>query len=84
MTSSRKICLKDRQKKRRALIARDGDQCCYCAQQFSAQLPPTFEHTIPLSEGGTWRTKNLRLACEPCNNGRGTGTAPALAEHLAR
>ena len=74
-----KLCKKDRDKKRRALLARDGDRCCYCSEQFGPDLPPTLEHVIPRSQGGTWATKNLRLACGPCNNTRGDGPCPPLA-----
>ena len=38
-------------------------------------VPLQIEHTLPKSRGGTNRTSNLALACEPCNIAKETKTA---------
>ena len=46
--------------------------CVYCgAKDVSLQV----EHIIPRARGGTDRVSNLTLACEPCNQRKGTLTA---------
>lgn len=60
-----------RQNKRDRLIERDGLLCHWCREPFSFQHPMTFEHLIPLANGGTNDDDNLVLACAPCNHARG-------------
>jgi 5-methylcytosine-specific restriction endonuclease McrA len=54
---------RDRRRRRRALVLRDGDKCFRCG----SDGPLTIEHVIPLGRGGTNDLGNLRLFCEPCN-----------------
>lgn len=49
------------------LLARDGHTCFYCQADFSAETPPTLEHILSITHGGTNNLANLCLACEPCN-----------------
>jgi 5-methylcytosine-specific restriction endonuclease McrA len=37
---------------------------------------PTFEHIVPLSDGGEDAPTNLAIACFSCNNRRGNGDLP--------
>jgi len=62
--------IKDTARRRRALLRRDGDRCCYCKSQFSDTNPPTIEHVIPRANGGENALTNLRLACGECNHAR--------------
>lgn len=58
----------ERRKLVRKLARRDGGmQCFYCVVPLELG-DETLDHFIPLAAGGTWDTKNLRLACQPCNN----------------
>jgi 5-methylcytosine-specific restriction endonuclease McrA len=43
--------------------------CAYCERQ---NLPLQVEHIIPRAKGGTDRVSNLTLACERCNQAKGT------------
>ncbi len=61
---------KNKRSKRRSLLARDGNQCHWCKQEFSEELPPTFDHLLALKDGGYDTADNMVLACFPCNNGR--------------
>lgn len=50
----------------RALFARDGYLCLYCAKSFSSsQL--TRDHIVPISRGGADRWENVVSACRRCN-----------------
>ena len=47
-------------------------RCAYCgAEATSLQV----EHIVPRARGGSDRVANLALACEPCNQQKGTQTA---------
>lgn len=58
------------------LLARDGDECCYCAVTMTFDLMlahsydparATLEHVIPMSRGGSHTWGNTALACWRCN-----------------
>ncbi len=44
--------------------------CCFCRKSLT-MATATLEHVLPISLGGTWAIKNLRLSCEDCNHERG-------------
>jgi 5-methylcytosine-specific restriction endonuclease McrA len=46
--------------------------CAYCGKQ---DVPFQIEHLTPRARGGSNRVSNLTLACEPCNQRKGTQTA---------
>ncbi len=46
--------------------------CAYCGAQ---GVPLEVEHIVPKARGGSNRVSNLTLACEPCNQAKGTQTA---------
>jgi hypothetical protein len=48
---------------------RNGNQCCYCRESFSNRNPPTADHVVPVSVGGS-KGKTV-LACQLCNQARG-------------
>lgn len=48
---------------RRALLARDGHRCAYCAGKAD-----TIDHVIPRARGGANVWENVVAACKPCNN----------------
>lgn len=43
------------------------NHCAYCKRKFTAKLPATIDHVVPLSKGGLHTISNLVLACKPCN-----------------
>jgi 5-methylcytosine-specific restriction endonuclease McrA len=47
-------------------------RCAYCGK---ANIPLQVEHIIPRSRGGSDRVDNLTLACESCNQRKGSQTA---------
>jgi 5-methylcytosine-specific restriction endonuclease McrA len=59
-----------RREHRKALIRRDGNCCQECGRPFTDDLPPTFEHRTPVSQGGTSALANLELICDPCREAR--------------
>ncbi|MET8862275.1 HNH endonuclease [Nonomuraea sp. NPDC004580] len=61
-------------KVRRKLAKRDGgSRCFYCAKPFAdLHLDATFDHFIPYRVWRTWRQENLVLACDPCNQAKGS------------
>jgi hypothetical protein len=46
--------------------------CAYCGV---TDVPLQIEHIVPCSRGGSDRVSNLTLACEPCNQRKGSQTA---------
>ena len=55
-------------------------RCAYCGK---ANIPLQVEHIIPRSRGGSDRVSNLTLACESCNQRKGSQTAEEFGfEHL--
>jgi 5-methylcytosine-specific restriction endonuclease McrA len=57
---------------REYLLEKWGRACAYCGAQ---NVPLQIEHIIPRGRGGSDRVSNLTLACEPCNQAKGTHTA---------
>jgi 5-methylcytosine-specific restriction endonuclease McrA len=57
---------------REYLIEKWGRQCVYCHK---TNLALQLEHIIPTSRGGTNRITNLTLACERCNQEKGSQTS---------
>ncbi|MCL4507837.1 MAG: HNH endonuclease [Chloroflexi bacterium] len=49
-----------------------GDRCGYChtSSRVTGQ-PLTFEHIIPISQGGASEEANLWLSCRRCNEFKG-------------
>lgn len=52
---------------RKEIRKRDGCNCFYCNYPFSDEFPPTIEHLLPASAGGSDHVSNLVLACDTCN-----------------
>jgi 5-methylcytosine-specific restriction endonuclease McrA len=51
---------------RKNILVRDGHQCQYCGEMFSAMVL-TLDHVIPRSKGGLSEWSNLVAACSDCN-----------------
>ena len=59
------------------IYARDGHRCQYCGHELPvADL--TFDHVVPVSQGGRKDWENIVTACIPCNRRKG-GRTPAQA-----
>ncbi|MFF9287539.1 HNH endonuclease [Streptomyces griseosporeus] len=54
------------------LAQRLGPNCAYCGHKFSDLTQATIDHVIPHRLVGHWQSWNLVLACEPCNEAKGT------------
>ena len=54
---------------REYLLSKWGRKCTYCAQQ---NIPLQIEHIVPKVKGGSDRVSNLCLACEKCNQKKGS------------
>ena len=52
---------------RKNILVRDGHQCQYCGEMFSAMVL-TLDHVIPRSKGGLSTWDNLVACCGPCKN----------------
>lgn len=59
-------------KRRLAIYLRDGLACCYCRRSITEEIKLTLDHFIPVSRGGSNRTKNLITSCKFCNDSRGS------------
>jgi 5-methylcytosine-specific restriction endonuclease McrA len=59
------------------IYERDGNTCQYCADTFStAEL--TFDHVVPVTQGGRKDWENIVTCCVTCNRKKG-GRTPAEA-----
>ena len=54
---------------REYLLEKWGRACAYCGK---TEIPLQIEHITPKSRGGTNRASNLALACQPCNQKKGS------------
>ena len=59
------------------IYARDGYSCQYCAKAFPTQ-ELTFDHVVPVSQGGRKDWENIVTCCVSCNRRKG-GRTPAEA-----
>lgn len=48
--------------------------CAYCLVEFSDENPPTQDHMLPLTRGGTHTNENIVPACRGCNSQKRTRT----------
>lgn len=59
------------------IYVRDDYTCQYCARQFAPE-DLTFDHVIPVAQGGRRSWENIVTACQPCNRRKDART-PAQA-----
>jgi len=65
------------------IYARDGHQCQYCGDDFPTN-ELTFDHVVPVAQGGRKDWENIVTCCVTCNRRKG-GRTPAEANmHLLR
>ncbi|MFN6472578.1 MAG: HNH endonuclease [Nostoc sp. SerVER01] len=64
------------------LIEKYGMKCYWCGCQLTPESL-TIDHYIPLSKGGSNKIKNLRLACNGCNNKRGNAMPKETPQTIA-
>ncbi|MDZ8138226.1 MAG: HNH endonuclease [Nostoc sp. DedQUE04] len=78
-------CLGHHQKdrKRPHLIAKYKMKCFRCGHTLTPETL-TIDHYIPLSLGGSNKIKNLRLACNGCNQKRGNAMPEDTPEIIAQ
>lgn len=70
--------VKDRKRRRRAVIARDGERCRFCGTGPAVGVVLTLDHIIPISKGGTHRIENRQLLCAPCNHAKADKVTPMM------
>lgn len=57
---------------REYLLEKFGRRCAYCGAE---NVPLQVEHIVPKSRGGSNRISNLTIACQACNQAKGSLTA---------
>jgi 5-methylcytosine-specific restriction endonuclease McrA len=77
-----KIGSKEKRRRYRSLLDRDGDNCFWCFERFSDENPYTLEHMTPIVRGGSNSLENLVLACFWCNGKRSDMPAIEFREWL--
>ena len=65
------------------IYARDRCTCQYCGVRFSA-ADLTFDHVIPVAQGGRKTWENIVAACSPCNLRKGSRTLKQSGLYLNR
>jgi 5-methylcytosine-specific restriction endonuclease McrA len=56
-----------RQEWRKYLVKRQKNKCNICGVKFTWKNPPTFDHIVPLCEGGKDHLENGQALCEKCH-----------------
>ena len=65
------------------IYARDDHSCQYCGQVFpTADL--TFDHVVPVAQGGRKDWENIVTCCISCNRRKGGRTPAEAGMHLKR
>jgi len=67
---------------REAALHKQGGRCAYCRQPLS-KAEITADHADPLSRGGRTKPSNIRAACDPCNQVKGSLTEYEFLRYLA-
>ena len=65
------------------IYARDGHQCQYCGDDFSTN-ELTFDHVVPVAQGGRKDWENIVTCCVSCNRRKGGRTPHEARMHLVR
>jgi 5-methylcytosine-specific restriction endonuclease McrA len=65
------------------IYARDGYTCQYCAHSFPTQ-ELTFDHVVPVSQGGRKDWENIVTCCVSCNRRKGGRTPEEARMRLVR
>ncbi|MDH4066164.1 MAG: HNH endonuclease [Acidobacteriota bacterium] len=65
------------------IYARDEYTCQYCAEVFSTH-DLTFDHVVPVSQGGRKDWENIVTCCVSCNRRKGGRTPPEAGMRLVR
>lgn len=65
------------------VYARDGHACQYCGQRLRSE-DLTFDHVVPVAQGGQRSWENIVSACLPCNKRKGGRTPTEAGMALAR
>ena len=65
------------------IYARDDHTCQYCGEGFpTSEL--TFDHVVPVAQGGRKDWENIVTCCIPCNRRKGGRTPEQAGMHLIR
>lgn len=65
------------------IYARDEFTCQYCARSFEPE-DLTFDHVVPVAQGGRRGWTNIVTACEPCNRRKAARTPEEAGMTLLR
>jgi 5-methylcytosine-specific restriction endonuclease McrA len=65
------------------IYARDGHTCQYCGTQCST-IDLTFDHVVPVAQGGRKDWENIVTCCVSCNRRKGGRTPEEARMHLVR
>ena len=65
------------------IYARDNHECQYCGDEFPTS-DLTFDHVIPVAQGGRKDWENIVTACVTCNRKKGGRTPAEAGMHMRR
>jgi 5-methylcytosine-specific restriction endonuclease McrA len=65
------------------IYARDDHRCQYCGDAFSTS-DLTFDHVVPVAQGGRKDWENIVTSCVTCNRQKGGRTPAEAGMHLLR
>ena len=84
---SRRKAMNDDPELARLVKQRDGNRCRYCGKEVNLQDRKsddggTYDHVIPISQGGDESLGNIVLCCRSCNSKKGARTPEAAGMNL--
>jgi 5-methylcytosine-specific restriction endonuclease McrA len=65
------------------IYTRDDFTCQYCATRFAPE-DLTFDHVVPVAQGGRRSWENIVTACQPCNRQKDARTPAEAGMRLLR
>ena len=65
------------------IFTRDGFTCQYCVQKFETE-ELTFDHVVPVAQGGKKTWENIATACVACNSRKEGRTPEQAGMHLLK
>ena len=52
------------------ILQSQNNKCNICHKRFTKKRPPTQDHIVPISKGGSLQSENIQALCRSCNSSK--------------